>query len=252
MRSRIPLSVVLVAMIALLYACSGRPTDQPAAVGDPSPAVTSSPSAGSASHRAQGTAGSQTYGTSPASKPKAGTGASKVTTHTATQTPAGQPPVKPPTPAPPAGPLRFGPIVPGTSYGPAIDISPDRRAFTLTFDALQIEVGNGEQTPAIVSRSYPLVVPLTGAARKATVEFHASGFIFADEDTTATLTLAVNGYQSVKTWSPDIEDDFVQTLRLPATPNSYRLSVSLQLRQRSGKPESTGHLDVVSIDAQIV
>ena len=250
MRNRTLLPVVLVAMIALLYACSGRPTDQPAAVGDPSPAVTSSPSAGSASHRAPSAAGSQTHGTSPASKSKAGTSAPKSTVHTGT--PVTKPPVTAHPPAQPAGPLRFGPIVPGTSYGPAIDISPDRRAFTLTFDALQIEVGNGEQTPAIVSRSYPLVVPLTGAARKATVEFHASGFIFADEDTTATLTLAVNGYQSVKSWSPDIEDDFVQTLRLPATPTSYHVSVSLQLRQRSGKPEATGHLNVLSIDAQIV
>jgi hypothetical protein len=240
MRSRILLSVVLAAMVALLYACSGRPADQPPAPGDPSPEVTSSPSA---------------------PKPKVTTGAPAGTVHTGTKagTPSGQPSSKPPTQAkPPAqpqpvGPLRYGPIAPGGGYGAQIDVNSTRDAFTITFDGLLIEVGNGEQTPAVVSRSYPLVVPMTGAPRNATVEFHASGAVFADKDTTATLTLTVNGYQSVKTWSPDVNDDFVQTVRLPAVPaSSYHLSVALQLRQRSGKTAATGYLNVLSIDSQIV
>jgi hypothetical protein len=242
MRSRILLSVVLAAMIALLYACSGRPADQPPAPGDPSPEVTSSPSA---------------------PKPKVTTGAPTGTVHTGTKagTPTGKPPAQPKAPVQPkaptqpkaVGPLRYGPIAAGGGYGAQIDVNPTRDAFTLTFDGLAIEVGNGEQTPAVVSRSYPLVVPLTGAPRKATVEFHASGAVIADKDTTATLTLTVNGYQSVKTWSPDINDDFVQTMRLPAVPaSSYHLSVALQLRQRSGKTAASGFLNVLSIDSQIV
>jgi hypothetical protein len=251
MRSRILLSVVLAAMVALLYACSGRPADQPPAPGDPSPDVTSSASAAPAVQPGPGSVRSRPSAAPSASNPKATTGA-----HTGAQagTHAGAPVnTKPPARPQPVGPLRYGPIAPGGGYGAQIDVNPTRDAFTLTFDGLEIEVGNGEQTPAVVSRSYPLVVPLTGAPRKATVEFHASGAVIADQDTTATLTLTVNGYQSVKTWSPDTNDDFVQTVRLPAVPaSSYHLSVALQLRQRSGRTAASGYLNVLSVDSQIV
>ena len=41
-------------------------------------------------------------------------------------------------------------------------------------------------------------------------------------------------------------------MRLPATPATYHLSVALQLRQRSGKTEASGYLNLTAIDAQIV
>jgi hypothetical protein len=79
------------------------------------------------------------------------------------------------------------------------------------------------------------------------------GYVLLDKDTAATLTVTVNGYQSVKKWSPGTDDDFVQTVRLPAAPAaSYHLSVALQLRQRSGKTEASGYLNVTAIEAQIV
>jgi hypothetical protein len=107
-----------------------------------------------------------------------GTSAPKATTPTEPQTvaPTSKPPAKPPAPAQLAGPLRFGPIAPGTSYDAGIDVSEDRQAFSLGFSFFEIGVGNGKQTPAVVSRSFPLVVPLTGAPRKATVEFHTLGW----------------------------------------------------------------------------
>jgi len=37
-----------------------------------------------------------------------------------------------------------------------------------------------------------------------------------------------------------------------ATPAIYHLSVALQLRQRSGKTEASGYLNLTAIDAQIV
>jgi hypothetical protein len=152
-----------------------------------------------------------------------------------------------------AGPLRFGPVTPVGGAGAAIDIAPDRRAFTTTFSVLEVEVGNGQQTPAAVSRSFPLVVPLTGTPQQAALQFQASGFVVVDQDTTATLTVSVNGHRSVKSWSAGTRDDFVQTVALPAAPGTdYRLTVALELRQRAGKTEATGHLNVLAIDAAIV
>jgi hypothetical protein len=133
-----------------------------------------------------------------------------------------------------------------------ISIAPDRTTLTTTFSELVASVGS-VVSPAPATRSFRLVVPLTGAAQNAKVAFHASGYAVVEEGATARLTFRVNGRTIVKDFPVGSDDDFDQTLELPAIPSStYQLSVVLETQQVPGSDDgTTASLNVSTIDARI-
>jgi len=240
MRSRILLSVVLAATIAMLPGCGGRSTDTVNADGESAAAAPSSPTVGSTPRR--------TPHSGP-SRPSTPRSSSPTIKPGGTATLPGTKPSQQHRPS--TGPVRFGPVTSNDSTV-NIAIDPDRTTMTTTFSALEVSVGNGESTASDATRMFPLVLPLTDGAQNATITFHASGYAFADKGATARLTLRVNGASSIAHFPAGSDDEYVETLKLPAIPASqYRLSVVVEVHQAPGSHDATALLSVLAIDAAI-
>jgi hypothetical protein len=246
MRSRILLPVVLATTITMLAACGGRSTSPPAAGGESSTVAPSTTSVGSTRSR---TAHPALPGASTASSSNPSTKQGETTLPSGPR--LGTTP--PSRPQPSADPVRFGPVTLSDSTAD-IAIDPGRTTLTARFSKLEVSVPNAESAAPDATRSFSLVLPLTGAAPNAKLTVHASGFAFADEGATARLTLRVNGRTVVRNFpagSGDVE--YVQPLKLPAIQASAcRLSVVLEVHQVPGShDEKTAFLSVSAIDARI-
>jgi hypothetical protein len=226
MRSRILLSIVtLFAVVAttltMLAACSGRSTNPPAIAGESSTAAT----------------------------PVSGDRRTRLAPRTEQPDPPSNP--NPPrAPKPNAGPVRFGPVPASGAYGAVTSVSPDRRAMTTTFSALKVSLD--ESTRPDATRRFTLALPMTAADQKANVMFTVSGYVFT-QDATARLTFRVNGRTHVREFGPGWDNDFDQTLDLPAIPaTTYQLSVILEVHTVPGAEDSkVAEFNVLSLDANI-
>jgi hypothetical protein len=154
-------------------------------------------------------------------------------------------------PKPNAGPVRLGPVPAGGAFGAVTSVSTDRRAMTTTFSALEVSLDD-ESTKPDATRSFTLALPLTAADQKANVMFSASGYTFT-QGATARLTFRVNGRTIVNDFGPGRDNDFTQTLDLPAIPaTTYQLSVVLEVHTVPGADDSkAAYLNIQSLDAQI-
>jgi hypothetical protein len=239
MRSRILLSVVLATTITMLAACGGRSMTPSEVGGESSTAAAPSSSVGSTTRQVAhpGPPHAPTPASSSASTKPAGS-------------PAQSDPPSKPKPAPPhqpsAGPVRFGPVPASKDPTVVTSISPDRKTLTTTFSALEVSVDD-ESTKPDATRSFTLLLPLTGAGQNANVTVHASGYAFVTKGATARLTLKVNGRTIVNDFRPNWDDDFARTLDLPAIPGStYQLSVVLEVHKIPGsRGPKTAYLNVV-------
>lgn len=135
----------------------------------------------------------------------------------------------------------------------ALDVSPDRRAVTFAFSDLEIQVGGGKSPSASTVRVASLVLPLEGDDERAEIEFIAQGGFVTQEGTTATVVCSVNG-QTAVTDVPDARDDtFVQRLTFAAKkPSDCRLTVFLLLGRDSRYAGAEAHLNVTSMDVEIL
>jgi hypothetical protein len=241
MRSRILLSVVLAAAMAMLTGCGTRSIN-PSTGDQPATGAPSRPPAGPTSHQG----GSSTHW-HPSAPPPA----------TSTTRPMGSPShsgttlTTRPISHPPTTPVRFGKT---TTGGPNFDVvvSPDRTTLTTRFAAFEVGVGHTSTRPEATPR-FSLALPLTGSAPNAKLTFYVSGYASVFTGATARLTVSANGRVTVKDFPKGWDNEFVRTLTVPAIPASTcRLTIVLQAQQIFGSSqEPTAYLNVSAIDAKI-
>jgi hypothetical protein len=134
-----------------------------------------------------------------------------------------------------------------------LDVSDDKRALTLTFSDLQATVGGGKSPAPMSTRAFSLVLPLEGDEKRVEIEFIVQGFILASEGATATIVCSVNGQTTVADFPGESDQSFVQKLRFAAeTPSECRLYVFLLVGRDSRNANIEAHMNVASIDAEIL
>jgi hypothetical protein len=217
MRGRIVLFIVLVVAIALVGVYAGWSTNTPKAIGQPS---TPSPS-------------------NSVGSPKPPTG----------QPPTGQPPTdQPPTDQPPtpSAEVRFGRVVVTEPSDDTQDlaVSSDNEALTVRFSDREADT----QTE-VPTRSFAMTMPLTDGAKGKTLRVYVAGYAFASEGASARLTLRLNGLVKVRNFTAGSDDDFVQTLELPAIPaTTYQLEGAVEVQQDAGS-DGAARLNIAAIDS---
>jgi hypothetical protein len=249
MRGRIALFVALAVLTALGF-YAGWTTSSPTAGADPS----ATPPTAAAS-KASTSKASKSNGSKPtASKPKAQTPQAPPDKGSPSKgtTPPGQQPPAPVTTQPPrpTGPVRFGKLTTAGQQSET-NIAPDRRALTTTFDDFELVLENGEPAGSALTKSFSMTLPLTDGAAGETLRFHVQGYAFTGDGVRAQLTLRGGGRALVKGFGPGSDEDYLQTLELPATPGrTYQLSAVLEL-DAGTRTALDGYLNTLSIDIGI-
>src|SRR5690606_23910815 len=135
-------------------------------------------------------------------------------------------------------------------------LSPDRRAFTLSFSDLQVpaEPDVGKSALPITSRVFCLVVPLEGAEERAEIAFHVSdGFVTTSDGATATAVFSVNGQTTIADFRDNADQSARQDLKLSGKmPPECRVCVFLLAGRDSTNPSSQAFLNVLTIEAEII
>jgi hypothetical protein len=133
-------------------------------------------------------------------------------------------------------------------------VSDDKRALTITFSDVTVELGKapGDTAPT-ASRTLSLQLPLQGGVGRAEIEFTLQAGIFLTEGAHATVLLSVNGQSTVADLLAEPEQTFVQTLAFAEdTPAECRLFAMLMVGRDSRFPEAAAVANVVSIDAEVL
>jgi hypothetical protein len=134
-----------------------------------------------------------------------------------------------------------------------LGVSDDKRALTLMFSDLQATAGGSKSPVPMSTRVFSLVLPLEGDEKRVEIEFIVQGFILALEGATATLVCSVNGQTTVADFPGKSDQSFVQKLKFAAeAPSEFRLCVFLLLGRDSINANAEAHLNVTSIDAEIL
>jgi hypothetical protein len=134
-----------------------------------------------------------------------------------------------------------------------LGVSDDKRALTLTFSDLQATVGGSKSSAPRSTRVFSLGLPLEGDEKRVEIEFTVQGFILALEGATGSLVCSVNGQTTVADFPGASEQSLVQTLKFSAeTPSEARLCVFLLVGRDSSNANAEAHLNVTSIDAEIL
>jgi len=131
-----------------------------------------------------------------------------------------------------------------------LNISPDKRALTLTFSDLVAHVGGKGGSVPVVSRLFNFVVPLEGDEDHAEIEFNVGGTLALEKGATATLVCSVNGQTVATDFTPESDLSVLQVLTFKTDrPSECRLSILLLVGHDAG---TEGHLGVMSIDAEVL
>jgi hypothetical protein len=227
MRGRIVLFIVLAVAIALVGVYVGWSTNTPKAIGEPSTPIPSD-SVGSP----KPPTGQPPTGQPPTGQPPAG------------HPPTGQPPTgHPPTPS---AEVRFGRVVVTEPSDDTQDlaVSSDNETLTVRFSDREADT----QTE-VSTRSFAMTMPLTDGAKGKTLRVYVQGYAFVDEGASARLTLRLNGLVKVRNFTAGSDDEFVQTLELPAIPaTTYQLEGVVEVQQDPGS-DGVAHLSASAIDS---
>jgi hypothetical protein len=134
-----------------------------------------------------------------------------------------------------------------------LEVSPDKRALTLTFNDLQVTLGNDKSAAPMSIRMFSLALPLQGDKGRAEIEFIIQGFSSNLAGATATMVCSVNGQTTVADFPGPSDDSLRQTLTFAAdTPSECRICVFLVVGRDAKHPEAAAFLNVASIDAEIL
>jgi hypothetical protein len=150
--------------------------------------------------------------------------------------------------------LRFGKLPPYQANDEFnFDVSPDNRAFTLTFSDFKTTVEANKSAVPTSSRVFTLLIPLEGDDKKGEIEFGLNAGILTTEGATATLVFSVNGQTIASDFAGNVEQSFTQPLKFTtATPSECRLCVFLLVGRDSKNPEANAFLNVLTIDGEIL
>jgi len=125
----------------------------------------------------------------------------------------------------------------GATYG----VSDDGRAFTAVYSSLESGTDIGR-----LSRTQSLTIPVTGDADDTTLTLALQGYVLTGDDTTATLTVTVNGAATTHTYHAGTDRSFTESVDVPLRGvRSCRISVRVEV------DGADGYLNASSLDGQL-
>jgi hypothetical protein len=139
-------------------------------------------------------------------------------------------------------------------------LSQDKKAFTLAFDGLEVQVDGGKlpqkiakrvSSPAknapVATRVFSTVIPVHGGKKGVATTLYASGYVLTMSKAGATLLFSVNGQNTVTSFGPNADKSFVHPLYFKtSSADEIRMTVFL-LAEREGQ-EPAAYLNVFAID----
>jgi hypothetical protein len=130
----------------------------------------------------------------------------------------------------------------------SLNVSPDKKAFTMAFDNLVVGI-DGKSSAPIATRIFSFVLPLSGADPGLEIPFSVSGYIFTDKGANGHLIFSVNDQTTVADFTANSDKDFIQQLKYKVgSASEARITVFL-LADRDSTSASTVRLNVLAIDA---
>lgn len=143
-------------------------------------------------------------------------------------------------------------------------LSPDKKAFTLTFSNLEVGIDGGKLPDQVakrmrsaavkapvVTRVFSIVIPVNDG-KPIKTSFFANGYVLTEEGAHGTLLFSVNGQNTLVRFGPKSDRSFLQKLDFKAASASdIRMTVFL-LAERDGKyPGASAYLNVSAIDTDL-
>jgi hypothetical protein len=135
-----------------------------------------------------------------------------------------------------------------------VGISDDKRALTITFSDMQLNLeGGGKSAQPIGTRVFTVMIPVGGDEEQVQIAFGLNGFALATEGTTATLVMSVNGKTVVRDIAAKSEESIVQELEFKGPrPAECRLCVFLLVGLEANNKSAAASLSVTAIDAEFL
>lgn len=143
-------------------------------------------------------------------------------------------------------------------------VSDDKKAFTITFSDLEASIGNAK-LPAklaatakkakgdapIVSKVFSLTLPIK-SEKSAYVPLYLQGYALVTPGSRATLVFSANGQNTVVPFKADLDDSFLQDVKIETQGASeLRLTVFLLVERDSAGPDAGVYLNVATIDTDL-
>jgi len=133
------------------------------------------------------------------------------------------------------------------------NVSPDKRALTLTFSAFEVTVGKNKSPANMSSKVFSLVLPVQGDGKSVEMEFIVQGFCLTPEGATATMICTVNGQTTVADFPGNSNESIQKTLKFTApSASECRLTVFLLVGRDAKKSGVEAYLNVNAIDAEFL
>jgi hypothetical protein len=136
-----------------------------------------------------------------------------------------------------------------TDVGFDIDLSPDKKAFTATFNALEAIIDG--KTPPIVTRVFSFSIPLADAKPGQEIPFFVLGTAEFEKGANAHLVLTVNDQSTTAYFPAPPEAGFVHRLNYKATDATEARVTVFLLVSRDSKSGTEAFLNVSTIDTDI-
>jgi hypothetical protein len=151
-----------------------------------------------------------------------------------------------------AGDVTFQGAPFNSSVGFAMDISPDKKAFTVTFSGLEAIVMQGDLASPIATRVFSFSVPISGTDVGQEIPFFVQGMADLDKGTNAQLLFAVNDQSSMAYLPAESKESFLHEFKYKATDaKEARITVFL-LTSRDSRSTANAYLNVSSIDTDVL
>jgi hypothetical protein len=235
MRTRHSLTAAVVALVAIvvgiiLSLLSGGGPDAHAEEPGPAPGVVTPappPEPGTTAGHRHGTEVERTKTSASPSRTRTAVSAPKTTpTRGTSAVSAAQPPK--------LGPAK---VPAGATY----DVSGDGRAFTAVYRSLESGTDLGR-----LSRTQTVTVPVTGDAGDTTLALVLQGYVLTGDDTTATLTVTVNGVATTRTYHAGTDRSFTESVDVPLRGvRGCRITVRVEV------DGADGYLNASALDGQL-
>ena len=137
------------------------------------------------------------------------------------------------------GPPKLGPAK--APEGATYDRSDDGRAFTTAYESLESGTEIGRP-----SRTQTLTVPVTGDAGNITLALVVQGYVLTGDDSTATLTVTVNGATTTRSYRAGTDRSFTESVDVP-----LRGVSACRITVRVAVDGSDGYLNASTLDGEL-
>ena len=132
------------------------------------------------------------------------------------------------------------------------DLSPDKKAFTATFDGLEVRIDGPASIPPVQTRAYSFVLPMSNAGADEEIPFFVQGYVINQKGGAARLVFVVNGQVSVSNFPYEADNSFLEQFKVKAgAAKECRITVFL-LAERDSASGASVYLNVASIDTDLL